>query len=972
MLFRSFIISVIVISSGYLYPNQFPWNKSWAQLTLEKLTLREKIAQMMVYRMNMHYLNYDSDEWKEIKDLISSDGIGVLHIWFGETGSSLTMLNKIQSESKIPILVEADIESGLGRRYPGAVTLPPMMAIAATGNPKFAYEAGRISAEESRGVGIHFNLAPVVDVNNNPKNPIINTRSFGEHPDSVILYSRQFIKGLHDHGMLTTAKHFPGHGDTETDSHSSLAQIPSDSTRLWQIELPPFKNAIESGVDAIMVAHVNSPEFQIHSDDPATLSKFWIQDILRSQMKFDGVIITDAMDMGGIVKQYSDSYALIETIKAGSDIIIQNNQMKQSIDLVEKAVKNGTISEKRIDQSALKVLKMKERLKLHKNKIISMDDTHMNVGKKNNFDLASEIANRSITLVKNDDNILPLQPKPNDIFYIVDLYDGPNNHNESIVTRLLRENGYKVRSFQIDKSDSLIVANHILDQIPSDGLVLLNAYANPVEWKDNIFLPKVEADFINRLIKKCSNVIITSFGSPYLIQDFPEAPVYICAYKGSSVMQKAFLKSLMGESDINGTLPVTIPGIAKRGTGINLKSIKWVQKEQTWVPGKEIKRILPDEISVKVDPIKEILSEAVADSAFPGGVIVAAKNGEIFLHKAFGYHTYSKKKPVMRGNIFDLASITKVVATTSALMKLVDVNKLSLDDKVVTYLPEFIGKQKKHFDQKSMITIRHLITHTSGLPPFKKYFLMDGDIQTKLDSIMNTEPQIPLNQKTIYSDIGLIVLGKIIESVSQSSLDEFVDSVIFKPLGMKNTFYNPPSEKIKRIIPTEYSSLYGETIIGYVHDENAKSIGGIAGHAGLFSTASDLSIFSQMMLNGGIYGWKRIFNTQSVTNFTMRASTIEGSSRALGWDTPSGQASGGVYLSKSSFGHTGFTGTSLWIDPENQIFVILLTNAVHPNRNFKNPNYFDWRQKIHSSVYEALGFVEKRNDLEWRKRWLEN
>ena len=972
MLFRSFIISVIIIFSGYLYPNQFPWNKSWAESTLDKLTLREKIAQMMVYRMNMHYLNYNSDEWKEIEDLISSDGIGILHIWFGETGSALTMLNKIQRESKIPILVEADIESGLGRRYPGAVTLPPMMAIAATGNSKFAYEAGRISAEESRGVGIHFNLAPVVDVNNNPKNPIINTRSFGEHPDSVIKYSREFIKGLHDHGMLTTAKHFPGHGDTETDSHSSLAQIPSDSTRLWQIELPPFKNAIESGVDAIMVAHVNSPEYQIHSEDPATLSKFWIQDVLRSKMKFDGVIITDAMDMGGIVKKYSDSYALIETIKAGSDIVIQNNQMKKSIDLVEKAVKNRIISEQRINASALKVLKMKERLGLHKNKIISMDDTHISVGKKSNFDLASEIGNRSITLVKNNDNILPLQPKSNDTFYIVDLYDGANNHNESIVTKSLRENGYKVRSFQIDKSDSLIVANHILDQIPSDGLVLLNAYANPVEWKENIFLPRVEADFINRLIKKCSTVIITSFGSPYLIQDFPEAPVYICAYKGSSVMQKAFLNALMGESDINGILPVTIPGIAKRGSGINLKSIKWEKKEQSWIPGKEIKRIRPNEISVNVDETKQMLLEAVADSAFPGGVILAAKNGEIFLHKAFGYHTYSKKKPVMRGNIYDLASITKVVATTSALMKLVDEKKLSLDDKVITYLPEFIGKQKMFFDQKSMVTIRHLITHTSGLPPFKKYFLMEGNIQTKIDSIMNTEPEIPLNQKMIYSDIGLIVLGKIIESVSQSSLDEYVDSVVFKPLGMKTTFYNPPIEKIKRIIPTEYSSLYGETIIGYVHDENAKSIGGIAGHAGLFSTASDLSIFSQMMLNGGIYGWKRIFKSQSVTNFTKRANAIEGSSRALGWDTPSGQSSGGVYLSASSFGHTGFTGTSLWIDPENQIFVILLTNAVHPNRNYKNPNYFDWRQKIHSSVYEELGFSEKRNDLEWRERWIEN
>ena len=326
-----------------------------------------------------------------------------------------------------------------------------------------------------------------------------------------------------------------------------------------------FKNAIESGVDAIMVAHVNSPEYQMHSEDPDTLYKFWIQDVLRSKMKFDGVIITDAMDMGGIVKKYSDSYALIETIKAGSDIIIQNNQMKKSIDLVEKAVKNGIISEQRINASTLKVLKMKERLGLHKNKIISMDDTHMSVGKKSNFDLASEIGNRSITLVKNNDNILPLEPKSNDTFYIVDLYDGANNHNESIVTKSLRENGYKVRSFQIDKSDSLIVENHILDQIPSDGLVLLNSYANPVEWKENIFLPSIEADFINRLIKKCSTVIITSFGSQYLIQDFPEAPVYICAYKGSSVMQKAFLNALMGESDINGILPVTIPGIAKRG-----------------------------------------------------------------------------------------------------------------------------------------------------------------------------------------------------------------------------------------------------------------------------------------------------------------------------------------------------------------------------------------------------------------------
>jgi len=972
MIFRVFIISVIILFSGCAAPSQLSGSGSWAESMLKKLTLREKIAQMMVYRMNMHYLNYNSEEWEEIEELISTDGIGILHIWFGETGSSLTMLNEMQRQSRVPILVEADIESGLGRRYPGAVTLPPMMAIAATGDPKYAYEAARISAEESRAVGIHFNLAPVVDVNNNPKNPIINTRSFGEHPDSVNRYSKEFIRGLHDYGMLATAKHFPGHGDTETDSHSALAQIPSDSSRLWEVELPPFKNAIDSGVDAIMVAHVNAPDFQFNTDDPATLSKFWIQDILRSKMKFDGAIITDAMDMGGIVKKYSDSYALIETIKAGSDIIIQNNQMKKSIDLVEEAVNDGILTVQRINESALKVLRMKEHLGLHINNVISMDQTHKNIGRQSDFSSAEEIAENSITLVKNENNLLPLQPDPSEEFYVIDLYDGPNNHNESSVTIKFREHGYKLNSFQIDKSDSLVIANHILEQIPKDALVFLNAYANPVEWKDNIFLPSVEADFINRLIKKSNKVIITSFGSPYLIQDFPDAPVYICAYKGSEIMQQALLSALMGESDINGILPVTIPGVAKIGDGIQIKSNKWPERVETWLPGKELKRIRAEEISVNIDPVYKALERAVSDSAFPGGVVLAGKNGEIFLHKAFGYHTYSNKTPVMRGNIYDLASITKVIATTSAVMKLVEANKLSLNDRVITYLPAFKGKQKEYFNHKSRVTIRHLMTHTSGLPPFKKYFLMDNNIQTRLDSIMNTEPEIGLNEKTVYSDVGLIVLGKIIESVSLQSLDAFVDSVIFNPLGMKSTFYNPPNDKIKRVVPTEFNDLYGDLIRGYVHDENAKSIGGVAGHAGLFSTASDLAIFSQMMLNGGIYGWKRLFKSETVNDFTKKANVVEGSSRALGWDTPSGKASGGRYLSESSFGHTGFTGTSLWIDPNNQLFVILLTNAVHPNRSYKDPNYYDWRQKIHSSIYESLGINNMNNNLEWRERWQKN
>jgi len=946
-------------------------DSAWVERTLKKLSLREKIAQMMVYRMNMKFINFKSEEWNEIEALLKSDGIGIVHIWFGEAGSALTILNEMQKLSKVPLLVEGDIESGLGRRYPGAVTLPPMMAISATGNPQYAYQAGMISAIESRSVGMHFNLAPVVDVNNNPKNPIINTRSFGEHPDSVDRYSKEFIRGIHDYGMLATAKHFPGHGDTETDSHSALAQIPSDSLRLWNVELPPFSNAIKSGVDAIMVAHVNAPDYQKNADEPATLSSFWINDILKDSLGFNGVVITDAMGMGGIIKNYSDSYALIQTINAGADIIIQNNKMKESIDLVEQAVIKGIIKESRIDSSVTKILKMKHKIGLHRERLISIDKTHTMMGQKENFEIAQEIASKALTVVRNNNNILPLNPNFDDEIYVIDLYDGPNNHTESILTKKIRQGKRKIKSFQIDKSDSLEIANYIINEIPNDKIVFVNAFANPVEWKDNIFLPKVEADLINKLTLKTEKLIVTSFGSPYLIQDFPNSPVYICAYKGSSLMQNAVADFLMGKTPAGGILPVTIPDIANRGSGLKIESLPWSQKEKAPEPGTELIRIRSDEIAVDIEPVKDFFKQAVSDSAFPGGVILAAKDGKIFLHETVGFHTYSKKKSVTKGNIFDLASITKAVSTTSAIMKLVDEDKLNLDDMVIQYLPEFIGKQKSHYTQKRNTTIRHLITHTGGLPPFKQYFKIEGTRQARIDSIFNTEPIVGLNDSTIYSDVGLIVLGEVIESITKTPLDVYVDSVVFKPLGMSSTFYNPSAKKINRIVPTENSLFHNKLIKGFVHDENAYSLGGVAGHAGLFSTAKDLAIFSQMMLNGGRYGWKRVFNEQTVLDFTSRSQIMESSSYGLGWDTPSGKSSGGIYLSDSSFGHTGYTGTSLWIDKENQLFVILLTNAVHPNRSYKKKSYFDWRQRLHSSVYEAVGLTQQNQNLELRERWLQ-
>ena len=968
-LFYTFLLFSLMLSGCSTFPKT-QGSSTWAEKTLSQLTLREKIGQMMVYQMNMRVKNISKEKWAEINALIKSDGIGAIHLWYGDAGSSLAMMNQMQSASKIPILFDADIEYGLNQRFPFGTDLPPLMAIAATGNIDNAYQVGKIIAKEARGVGVHWNLSPVVDVNNNPLNPIINTRSFGENPTQVGEFGISLMKGLQDHGMLATAKHFPGHGDTETDSHSSLAMIPSDSARLWSVEIPPFQAMSNAGVDAIMVAHVHAPDYQRESDKPASMTPFWIQSILRERLGFTGVVITDAMGMGGITKNYSDAYALIETINAGSNVIIQNYNLKGSIDIVERAVNNGQISMNRINESALKVLEMKQKVGLHKFSTISLDGFFNSYSKTEHKQIAEKIAQEAITCVKYDSIIFPMSHHHSETLYIIDIYDSENNHEMSEVTKGLKKSGLKTKIYQIDESDSKVVLNAILNEIPENSRVLINAFASPKAWKNRIFLPDNETEFVRALMKKTDQIILASLGTPYLIQEFPEIKVYLCAYKNNSVMQNALLKALLGQAIISGELPVSIPGVAKIGTGIRIEKIKQKSSKKSYSKGKEIIQVLPEEMGINSNKLYQLLNEAVQDNAWPGGVLLASKDGEIFFKEAFGFHTYDKKRETRTSDIFDLASITKVITTTSAIMKLYEDGKIELDDPVVKYLPEFKGKQVNHFDQKSKITIRNLMTHTGGLPPFKTYYLLENDSEVRLDSLFNSEPEIGIGEKMIYSDIGLITLGILIEKVSGVTLDKFVDSLVFKPLGMTSTFYNPPKEKHHRIVPTEISENYRIGLIhGEVHDENAHSFGGVAGHAGLFSTVRDLARFSQLMLNKGLYGWTRIFKTETVDLFTQKANIVDGSSRCLGWDSPDGFASGGVYLSDKSFGHNGFTGTSLWIDPENQVIVILLTNAVHPNRSWKELKYFDWRQRIHSAVYETLGFNHQNPNLKMKPRW---
>lgn len=363
--------------------------------------------------------------------------------------------------------------------------------------------------------------------------------------------------------------------------------------------------------------------------------------------------------------------------------------------------------------------------------------------------------------------------------------------------------------------------------------------------------------------------------------------------------------------------------------------------------------------------VQSVLESAVQDSAFPGGVLIAGNKNEILIERSFGFHTYSKKASTKTDDIFDLASITKVIATTSATMKLYELNKIDLNGKVVKYISEFEKNDKNKSLKRDEVTIKHLLTHTSGLPPFRHFYNMESP----LDSIFITKLNYPPGVKYKYSDVGMIILGKIVEKISNLTLAEYTKQNIFEPLKMNSTFYNPPESKLNRIVPTEYSKEKGKFIKGHVHDENAYYLGGIAGHAGLFSSAKDLATFSQMMLNKGKLNETRIFDEETIKLFTKRAEIIEDNSRCLGWDSPDGECSGGLFTSEESYGHTGFTGTSLWIDPTKDLFVILLTNAVHPKRSYKYPNYFQWRQLIHSKVYEELEVTKRNRNCECKKRW---
>ncbi|MFQ6616538.1 MAG: glycoside hydrolase family 3 N-terminal domain-containing protein [Fidelibacterota bacterium] len=904
-----------------------------AVLGIDDLSLEERVAQLFMARYTGNFYPESSYVYRHVKRLVEEKGIGGIIPYFGSTHGTISNLNELQGLSRVPLLVAADYERGVGQQLDGATLFPTPMAVAATGSPGLAYEMGRITALEARAIGVHVTFAPVLDVNSNPDNPIINFRSFGDSPEIVARYGTEFIRGAQEHGLVATGKHFPGHGDTDTDSHTTLPAIGRDPETFVAVDLAPFKRAVDAGVKMIMVAHIAVPSLDA-SGMPATLSQTLNDSLLRDELGFDGLIVTDAMEMGGITESFWAGEAAIRTLESGTDMVLLPMDIDRAIEAVVEAVRTGRISEERINQSVRRVLTVKKDLGLWEERELLLGSARSVLGRSEYRSLAAEMGRKSITLVTDRENRIPIHVETvkNPIHILLATHEGMLSISKpfsSDVERMFENENSRFMAWPLGDAE----LQAVVEEARKSDFILCSLW---IRVRMNLGTVSLDESH-RRLLKELENtgipVVVVSFGSPY-VEDVGEIGTYACAYGYGSVSQHAMADAIFGAVPVSGSLPVTLGPSYPQGHGLTRSARRMLTRAET----------TPDFLEAK-----KVLASAIEDSVFPGAQVVVTREGEVLWSYTVGKQTYDPKSPsITEETIYDLASVTKVSATTPLIMKLVERKLLSLDEPVYHFFPTFRGKGKE------TVTVRHLLTHSSGLPAYVRFFEEGVPPEEVVPTIVGTELDFPPGDSTVYSDLGLILTGAIIQKVTGQSLDVLAKNWIYEPLGMKRTFFRPDRRYLPDIAPTEYDPVYRKGVVhGVVHDENTWWLGGVAGHAGLFSTALDLARYAQVMMDGGVFEGRRLFKRQTIAQFTARQGMPPGSSRAVGWDTPSDSlSSAGDYFGPGSFGHLGFTGTSLWIDPNRRIAVILLTNRVYPTR--ERGGMYEVRRQFYNAVMQAL------------------
>jgi len=894
------------------------------QEILNSMTLEEKVAQMFCGFLDGYFINEGQSALEAKISLVEDFKIGGFMLYRGTPYSQRQIIEKLQEHARIPLLFSQDLEWGAGMRIEHTTRFPSMMALGATRDPDLVYAMARAIAEEVKAMGIQQSYAPVADINNNPGNPIVNVRSFGETPELVTSMVTAYVRGLQDGGVMATAKHFPGHGDTQVDSHKGLPILNFDEKRLFSLELKPFQALIEQGVDSIMMGHLSLPSLIDEKGVPASLSPEIVTGLLRNKLGFKGLIVTDAMQMSGVTECCGVREASVRAVKAGNDVLLMSPDPRSGRAAILDAVREGELDPAQIDTAVRHILtaKIKAGLFNSTQKDNAFDQIFKDVATPENLALASRIARKSVTLLQNDNRLIPILKDPGKVVCVTLSDTDAPNVSRPFLRALERRVSNQLQTFLVDLRTQKSEYKDILSAVKHADLVLIPCYFKVRAWSGKIGLSPESGEFLNHLIKKSERSMVLTFGNPYILEGISHPQAFLTCYSSEPATQDVMVQAIFGESDIGGKLPVTLPGSHSFGEGMNIK-------QQCLRIGKPEEAGFSPDLPVK---IRKRIEQAIDEKVFPAAAVAVGRNGVLVLNQGYGYLTYDSETRVTPRSRFDLASITKIVATTSSVMKLIGEGKLSLSDKVTRFFPGFGQGGKED------IRIEHLLHHTSGLKPFIS-FLRKGIKGRKAiqDVIFSQVITRKPGTKSVYSDLNMITLGWIVEKVTGRNLNDYARHNLWDPMGMKHTGFLPAGKEFPGdiFVPTEIDKKYrGGLIQGAVHDGTSFMLGGIAGHAGVFSTSTDLAKFAFMLLNGGKIRGNKILEPSIIELFRHRKTFPSGEDRGLGWDIKSleGVSASGSLAGPNTYGHLGFTGTSIWIDPDSRAFVILLTNRVYPSR----------------------------------------
>jgi beta-glucosidase-like glycosyl hydrolase/CubicO group peptidase (beta-lactamase class C family) len=937
---------------------------SWVDSLYNALPDTLRIAQLMSLRA--------SDEKnpkfeKEIDSLVRRYQVGGICLFQGNPEMLGALINRCQNNSRIPLMVSIDGEWGLGMRLKNTtIAYPRQLMLGAIQDNNHLRTLGKEVGNQCKRLGIHVNFAPVADINNNAENPVINDRSFGEDRENVTAKCLEYMYGMQEAGIMACAKHFPGHGDTNTDSHFDLPLITHPLQRLDSLELYPFKTLSANGIGSLMVAHLQVPALESRPNTPTTLSRNTIHELARKKLNFEGLIFTDAMEMQALRKYYPGGGAELEALKAGIDVVLLPGNVGSAILSVKNGLDKGEYDRSEFEKSVKRVLRAKYRLGLNQPQRVRMSRLREDLNAPGGLLLKRTLTEQALTLIRDNTGIVGLPHI--DQYRIATLSLGEPNQTAFQETCNLYA---PMQHFHAPKNIDTTLKNAILQQLKPFNVVLVGVHNMRSRAADDYGLLADEIVLLRALARQCT-LAVTVFGNPYALRYFNDVPTLLQAYNEDPLTQSVAAQALFGAIDIQGKLPVTASKSIIYGQGITKR-----------FPEKRLAYNLPAAAGFNADTLArmdEIVQEMIRSGAAPGCQILVAKNNIIVWNKAYGFHTYDTSRPVKISDLYDLASVTKVAATTVSAMKLADEKKIDLDAPIGKYIPQTTSTNK------GKLTLRTILAHHAQLQPWIPFYqktlvnkhpsphlyhrISDADSEVPvspglfldnnyLDTIWNTlfTSELRNDRGYKYSDLGLYLTARVIENLTRSTLDQYAKTQFYQPLGMRSTFNPWKTGLTDQCPPTEEDRYFRQQRIqGYVHDMGAAMLGGVSGHAGLFSNANDIAKLFQMLLNGGSYAGKQYLDPQTVNEWTIRYE--HSTRRGIGFDmkdinpaaTPNMDARAGA----NTFGHTGFTGICVWADPDKDLIFIFCSNRTYPtmeNNKLIDGNY---RPRIQNIIYRAL------------------